>query len=145
MNRKEIINTLNENFRTIYITSICSSIFWIVMSVLSYRYIVEGRPTTIDQEKQMMAGFYKRDVKIKMDSISNALMIRTLQSQLIKKQMVIDSLGEVLTAERSNRLDYSEYESDKLMMFMNLMKTMKNDCGERHKVIHYYDCETTKL
>jgi hypothetical protein len=87
MNRQELIKAIDRNSIAIYYTAISCTVFWIIIGILSYRYIVEGRPTIVDHEKQMISGFYKRDVKIKMDSISNALMIQTLRHQLIEKQM----------------------------------------------------------
>lgn len=138
MNRQELIEALDRNSRAIFYTSICCSVFWISFGVLSYRYIVEGRPTTIDREEQMMAGFYKRDVKIKMDSITNALMIQTLKHQLIKKQMKVDSLEKAYmaaikqNAEKFKRRDRDEYEVDERMMFMNLWERIRKDSRESH-------------
>jgi len=136
MNRQKLIEALDRNSRAIFYTSICCTVFWISFGILSYRYIVEGRPTTIDREEQMMAGFYKRDVKIKMDSISNALIIQTLKHQLIKKQMKVDSLEKAFLAalkekaERFKKLDKEEYELDEHMLFMNLWKRIRKDCEE---------------
>lgn len=138
MNKEELIKALDRNSKAIFYTSICCTAFWISFGILSYRYIVDGRPTTIDHEKQMMAGFYKRDVKIKMDSISNALMIQTLKHQLVKKQMKVDSLEKAYMAalkekaERFKKLDREEYELDEHMLFMNLRERIRKDYKENH-------------
>ncbi len=128
MNKQDIINALDRNSRAIFITAICCSVFWIITGILCYRYMVAGRPTIIDHESRMMTGFYRRDVKIKMDSISNALIIQTLRNQLVKKQMKVDSLENACMAairqnsERLKRLDREEYELEERMMFMHLME-----------------------
>lgn len=135
MNKQEFMKARNANFRTVLITIICCSAFWIATGIVCYRYIVKQRTKPIDREGQMMSGFYKRDLKIKMDSISNALIIQTLRNQLVEKQIEIDSLSEILTAERSNGLDKREYESDELMMFMNRMNDRKKTSPIGEKVI----------
>jgi hypothetical protein len=122
MNKEELNKTINENFRVVFMTIICCSIFWIAISTLFYTYIVNERTPSNDSEIQMMSGFYKRDVKIKMDSITNALIIQTLRNQLVEKQVEIDSLEKAYmdSAEKLNRLHRNDYESDeRRMMFMN--------------------------
>lgn len=121
MNKQEFIKALDRHSSAIFYTATCCTIFWITIGILSYRYIVEGRPTVVDHKEQMMAGFYRRDVKIKMDSISNALMIQTLRHQLIEKQMQIDSLGKALATKRKNGVYDWEYNSDERMMFMKMI------------------------
>lgn len=135
MNKQEFTKALKTSFRVVLITAICCSAFWIATGIVCYRYIVNQRTKPIDKEGQMMSGFYKHEVKIKMDSISNALIIQTLRNQLVEKQIEIDSLGKVLTAERSDRLDNMEYESDELMMFMNLTDDYKKTSSRREKAI----------
>ncbi|SKC85134.1 hypothetical protein [Ohtaekwangia koreensis] len=128
------MKALKANFKAVLITAICCSAFWMAIGIVCYRYIVNQRTKPIDREGQMMSGFYKREVKIKMDSISNTLIIQTLRNQLVEKQIEIDGLGEVLTTERSNRLDKSEYESDELMMFMNRMDHKKPSSGGKKAI-----------
>jgi phage pi2 protein 07 len=121
MNKQKFIKALDRHSTAIFYTAMFCTAFWITIGILSYRYIVEGRPTVVDHKEQMISGFYKRDVKIKMDSISNALMIQTLRHQLIEKQMQIDSLGKVLATKRKNGLYDWEYNSDERMMFMKMI------------------------
>lgn len=128
------MKVLKINFRAVFLTAICCSVFWIATGIVCYRYIVTQRTNPIG-EGQMMSGFYRRDVKIRMDSISNALIIQTLRNQLVEKQIEIDSLGKILTAERANRLDTREYESDELMMFMNMFDDRKKISSRREVVI----------
>jgi lipid A disaccharide synthetase len=126
MNRQELIEAIDRNSTAIYYTAIFCTVIWIIIGTLSYRYIVEGRPIVVDHEEEMISGFYKRDVKIKMDSISNALMIQTLRHQLLEKQMQIDSLGKALATERKNSFYDWEYESDERIMFMKMIQEQKS-------------------
>jgi hypothetical protein len=122
MDKQGLLKGMNINFRIVFITTLCCSAFWIITGIVCYRYIVKKRIAPDDSNEQMMVGFYKRDVKIKMDSISNALMIQTLRHQLVEKQILIDSLGDALAAERLNSPYDREYRSDEHMMFMKMNK-----------------------
>jgi hypothetical protein len=134
MNNQQSTKTMNTNFRAVFITTICCSIFWIATGIVFYRYTVNERTTPNDSEDQMMSGFYRRDVKIKMDSISNALIIQTLRNQLVERQIKIDSLEEAFMMERSNR-QKRNYESEELMMYMNLMENLHKERGEIYSSI----------
>jgi len=136
MNNKELGEYISVNLRTIFITTICCSVFWIVIGIVIYKYIVTERTKPIDSEGPVMSGFYRREVKLKIDSITNALMIQALRKQLIKKQVTIDSLEKAYMTRikddtiRSNRLYKRELELEDHMMFMNLRKDLQKDCDK---------------
>jgi len=84
----------------------------------------------------MMSGFYQRDIKIKMDSLSNLFMIQSLQNQLLEKQVKINSLeksymsGIKDNAAQLNDLHKKELQLDEHMLLMNLIENLRKDYGE---------------
>jgi len=129
MNDQKFLYNNDTTLRTVIVTVIFCSVFWVITGIAIYKQLLGQRSKLNDEANEVMLGFHERDIRLKLDSINNALIIESLRGELADKEEKILELeiacgNSINDNKRKYELDRSRRMLDDRMIFMHQVDSL---------------------